>query len=210
MHKSVAAGPLLALAIVLIAAPTGRGESLTLAAAGTLAVAGSAGLQLTRLDVAAADARASVARAERLPTVSLQANGALMTSPQEAVILPQGGLVSPAIPATDVELFPAVGNTTLQLIVTMEQTVFAWSRITTSIAAAETQAARQRLALAEARSSVAVDVHRLYFSLQLARRSLELLDLMAAIGEERTEDTLGSFQEGLVTRRLRRPESGSN
>ena len=191
MAAAILARPALAQ-VEIPAPPAQQSAAETLEDAWQIALRGDQRVEAGQWNVASAQSSWAAARAERLPSLSLGADYyALSDQPSMQVSLP-------SLPISVRESFINRESAGVSGIVT--QPLYTSGRITSGIAAAQSQVSANRADLRGTMLDVKISVAECYVGVLSAARFVEVADSKVASLTAHRRDVTGLFQQGLVSK----------
>jgi outer membrane protein TolC len=168
---------------------------------------GTPELRASQAAVAAAEGRLATARAYRYPTLSGELSAAYLGNPQEAIVLPAGSLMPPAVPPQDVELFPAVDPTQYGVKLIAELPLFTWGKTSAGIKAAAAGRDVSLIMRAKTEHEAKARLKALYESLSyiaesesVAKAQLTAAERLVALAESNSKSGFATRAELLEAR----------
>ena len=189
--------------------PRVSGEAITLESAVDLAISRSAEVQIGELEVAKGRAGERVARAMRLPTISVQGSGSFLSQPSEGVVISKGAFgyaptaQSPApvaIPDQDFVIVDDAEPTYFSIRTTLTQPLITWGKLRRSEELARIETDANILERQRHKFDAEQELTDLYLAGRFAQDSVTLLEKVVAVGEAIVADRNRSYDEGLITR----------
>ncbi|HET6485267.1 MAG TPA: TolC family protein [Spirochaetia bacterium] len=206
---------------LLLTCPAAWPDALTLDQAYDLARGASEAIHVKALAVRKAGSAVQEAQARALPHLDLQASTSYLTNPPTGITVTAGefGTFSPEIPphtlsplqsspislgtvslpSSDVQVGAQLHNY-FSLAASLSQPLFTWGKIKNAIDLAGIQAQAAATDLTAQQRDIARQVHRSYFSAQLALQSIPVLVHLRDLAAGAAKDRQTSFDQGTVNR----------
>jgi outer membrane protein len=186
------------------AAPAAKPEEpYTLAELQAIMAQGSPAAAIAAAAVRAAGGELAGAKGARLPSLSGSISGAYLGNPQDAISIPMGAFgVLPGpilIPATDVQLFPAVDPTQYSFKLTGEQPLFTWGKIRAGVRSAEAGLSAARLAQEKTAHENAIRLQAHYESLAYLAEAEAAMALQKRAGARLSSIAEQNLKSGFIT-----------
>jgi outer membrane protein TolC len=140
------------------------------------------------------------AKTGALPSLSVETSASWMTDPPEGIKVEAGALSAiPLLPSEDMIFVEDAEKTYFSISFILNQPIFTWLKIKNGIELAAISRDLARWELSRTRRKVRRDVAVTYFGVVLAGLSHGLLGESLALIEEILQDSLASYEEGLVS-----------